>query len=397
MKKVGFILVFLVFLSVLVACSAQDAENEIKEGTDKVKEEINVSETSQKCINCHEAYSPGIVADWRDSKHVNGNVGCFECHKANDDDKDVMEHQGEKIAILVTPQDCSRCHKTQVEQFSESLHAKGTTFVMAVPGVRDDDDVLGYEVEGQAAPLRGCEQCHGTVVKVKENGKLDPLTYPNAGIGRINPDGSKGSCVNCHTGHRFSKAEARKPYACSYCHLGPDHPQMDIYWESAHGSIFQAEGDTWTWDSPVNEWGREEHRAPTCATCHMSGLNGVKATHNASNRLSWELERPLSVHTENWEEERKAMQTICRTCHSEDLIKNMYTQADKTVELYNEGYYKPLTAIMDKLYEQKKLTKEKFDEEMEFKYFEMWHHEGRRARFGAFMNGPDFVQWHGFY
>ncbi|WP_445475436.1 hypothetical protein ACT9XH_01435 [Methanococcoides methylutens] len=27
----------------------------------------------------------------------------------------------------------------------------------------------------------------------------------------------------------------------------------------------------------------------------------------------------------------------------------------------------------------------------------MWHHEGRHARMGAFMLGPDFVQWHGFY
>ena len=34
---------------------------------------------------------------------------------------------------------------------------------------------------------------------------------------------------------------------------------------------------------------------------------------------------------------------------------------------------------------------------MDYLFFEIWHHEGRRARHGASMMGPDFVQWHGFY
>ncbi len=27
----------------------------------------------------------------------------------------------------------------------------------------------------------------------------------------------------------------------------------------------------------------------------------------------------------------------------------------------------------------------------------MWHHEGRRARHGASMMGPDYTHWHGMY
>lgn len=49
------------------------------------------------------------------------------------------------------------------------------------------------------------------------------------------------------------------------------------------------------------------------------------------------------------------------------------------------------------MYEDGLLTKTSFDEPIEFKIYEMWHHEGRRARMGAFMMGPDYVQWHGFY
>ena len=43
------------------------------------------------------------------------------------------------------------------------------------------------------------------------------------------------------------------------------------------------------------------------------------------------------------------------------------------------------------------LTEIEFDEEIEFTYFLLWHHEGRRARHGVAMMGPDYTQWHGFF
>ena len=44
-----------------------------------------------------------------------------------------------------------------------------------------------------------------------------------------------------------------------------------------------------------------------------------------------------------------------------------------------------------------KITKSPFDDQIEWAWYEVWHHEGRRARHGASMMGPDYVQWHGFY
>jgi len=41
------------------------------------------------------------------------------------------------------------------------------------------------------------------------------------------------------------------------------------------------------------------------------------------------------------------------------------------------------------------LTAMNFDEKIEWTYFLLWHHEGRRARMGAAMMGPDYTQWHG--
>jgi hydroxylamine dehydrogenase len=99
--------------------------------------------------------------------------------------------------------------------------------------------VLGEDVEGPAAAVMGCVKCHGSVVKVVGNGKLDAATWPNEGIGRVNPDGSKGSCSVCHSRHTFSLAIARQPESCGYCHLGPDHPQAEIYDESKHGVTYR--------------------------------------------------------------------------------------------------------------------------------------------------------------
>jgi hypothetical protein len=39
----------------------------------------------------------------------------------------------------------------------------------------------------------------------------------------------------------------------------------------------------------------------------------------------------------------------------------------------------------------------KFSNKIDWIWFELWHHEGRRARMGASMMGPDYTHWHGTY
>jgi hydroxylamine dehydrogenase len=68
------------------------------------------------------------------------------------------------------------------------------------------------------------------------------------------------------------------------------------------------------------------------------------------------------------------------------------------VEEYNEVYFKPAKSKLTELYEKGLLDKTKFfDERLEVEYYELWHHEGRRARMGAMMMAPDYAWWHGFY
>ena len=66
--------------------------------------------------------------------------------------------------------------------------------------------------------------------------------------------------------------------------------------------------------------------------------------------------------------------------------------------LYNEKFAKPGLALMDQLYADRACSRKKqFDERIEWDWYFLWHHEGRRARHGAAMMAPDYTHWHGMY
>ncbi len=199
----------------------------------------NLSRESATCMSCHREKTPGIYDQWGHSKHFGANVGCYECHKADRKDKDAIMHKDFVISVIVSPKDCGQCHEKEVEEFDRSHHATAGDILGSL------DNVLAEVVEGAptlsgTSPITamGCGACHGSIVRVNSDGSLDKSSWPNTGIGRINPDGSKGACTACHLRHNFSAAQAREPNACGRCHLGPDHPQKEIYEESAHGIPF---------------------------------------------------------------------------------------------------------------------------------------------------------------
>jgi hydroxylamine dehydrogenase len=186
-------------------------------------QEGKVSPEGEQCLACHATTTPGAVEQWRGSAHAKKGVDCYGCHQAADKDPATFVHYGFKIAVIVTPNYCGRCHSNEVQQFEKSHHANAAKFIGSL------DNMLGEIVEGGPAAMNGCRQCHGSEVKYKGDGKFDAATWPNSGIGRVNPDGSKGSCAACHGRHGFSSAQARQPENCGKCHMGPDHPQIEIY------------------------------------------------------------------------------------------------------------------------------------------------------------------------
>jgi hypothetical protein len=353
---------------------------------------VPLSKETQACLDCHrDSATPAATQQWQGSRHAAAGVGCFECHQAAKNAPSGFEHNGFFISVLVSPNDCGRCHAQENKEFQASHHAKAEDILGSL------DNVLGEVVEGPPAANSGCVQCHGSKVRVLGNGKLDAATWPNTGIGRLNPDGSRGSCSACHSRHSFSASMARQPENCGKCHLGPDHPQAEIYNESKHGIAYRANIAKMNLDSKHWVLGKDYSAAPTCATCHMSATTELPLTHDAGARISWTLRPVVSQKLDHWEVRRADMQKVCANCHGSDWVQNHYKQYDAAVDLYNNKFAIPAQAIMKKLYEAKKLTATPFDEKIEWIYFELWHHQGRQARMGPAMMGPDYTQWHGFY
>ncbi len=352
---------------------------------------VTVSKEAQACIGCHKTQSPSFVRDWETSRHAQKGVDCYTCHKAEKTNPGAMEHNGFTIAVLVTPNDCSKCHPKEVQEMTTSHHAKAGDILGSL------DNYLGEVVGGPEAAAIGCVQCHGAKVKVLANGKLDTNSWPNTGIGRINPDGSKGACSACHTRHSFSKMQAREPEACGKCHLGPDHPQKEVYEESKHGILYAYSKDKLNMYREKWVVGRDYTAAPTCATCHMSATPNQPVTHDVGARISWTLRPPVSKKLENADKKRESMKDVCNSCHSAPFIEGHYKQFDNLVNMYNDKFAKPATAIRQELIDKGKLKPNDFSAKLEWIYFELWHHEGRRARHGAAMSGPDYAWWHGIY
>jgi hypothetical protein len=314
------------------------------------------------------------------------------------------------VSMLVAPATCAECHEDAVAQFHASGHERAGVQVEA----KDDMQALIHHHEGRdnaelsgASNETGCMQCHGVTIEVDDTGHPTSATYPSAGIGNVYPTGEIGNCTVCHSRHSFEISEARKIDACGGCHIGPDHPDIEIYENTKHGQIFAAEGEEWVWDSPSGEWEPGDYRAPTCATCHMSGIGDLKTTHNVSQRLYWNLwaktskvrnsDDPMDMLTGNGEAGRAEMEQVCSECHSDTHTKTYFESGDKAVQLYNVEYWKPVEAMRVDLEKAGLLKANPWEDGFMIQHYYIWHHDGRRARQGAMMGGPDWAHWHGFF
>jgi len=441
-----------------------------------------VSSETQGCLGCHSIVTPGIVADWKASRHsritpaeglkkdakerrvsaaeIGGGlgettVGCAECHMLNADrHPDSFDHNGYTIHTVVSPADCASCHPVEVDEFDENLMSQAHANLMDNPvyqmlvdsanGMHEfSEGAIHFKASDEITNADSCLSCHGTDVQVTGTEtrvtSMGEMTFPvlanwpNAGVGRLNPDGTVGACSSCHMRHQFSIEVARKPYTCAQCHKGPDVPAYKVYSVSVHGNLFKSLEKNWDFEAVPWTVGKD-FTAPTCATCHASLVvdeNGqvlAERSHRMNDRLPWRIfglpyahPHPIDADTtkivnqaglhlptelsgepvgkfligkQEMAERQERMEAVCAGCHSAQWIEGHFARLDRSIETTNHMTLQA-TGVLSQAW-QEGLARgipqqaNPFDEAIELKWVEQWLFYGNSIRFASAMAGADY-------
>ncbi len=240
--------------------------------------------SGDQCIQCHQSITPGIVRDWRESRHsapTNGEevVRCPACH--GDDHGNLH---------LPNPTTCGGCHTTQLTQVEDEKKYGFPSHALAMERAVD----AKHFVDKPKPEVLSCLQCHSVATK----------------------------CDSCHTRHRFSAAEARRSESCITCHSGPPHPDDKTYFASAHGKIYREEGGDWDWNQPLK---KGNYKAPTCAYCHME-----EGIHSVAHKSIWKFGiREINPNTSGNKVLRERWVNLCMDCHQEEESRQWLREMDE--------------------------------------------------------------------
>lgn len=359
---------------------------------------------ASKCVSCHKKITPGIVQQWKDSKHSENDIDCSVCHGEHTGPKDINKLK------MPTPETCANCHEERVEEFKAGKHALAWAAMKAMPMVMHQP----IQITGEKG-FKGCSGCHKIGLKSEKEIKEGKFYY------------GTGSCDACHTRHKFSVEEARNPRACQTCHMGFDHPQWEMWSTSKHGTIWQIEGNT--------------GRAPTCQTCHMPegnhavmtawGFLGLRVPEddkewwndrvtilqalgvldekgNPTERFEVVKSAKVARFTkEEWLKERNKMIKTCSKCHSKRYAVQQLESGDKILREADKMLAEAIRTVK-KLYAKgilKKPSNWKFAPDLlqfyeaktsiEQELYLMFLEYRMRTFQGAFHMNPDYMHWYG--
>jgi len=369
----------------------------------------------KECVTCHTNVTPGIVTEWRLSRHSQRDVSCSVCHGEHH-----VSHEDAENVRPVNPERCGMCHQVRWQQFKAGKHALAWTAMKAMPTAHWQPMVA---MEG----MKGCGGCHK--LGLKTEGELRDLKDHGVGFGLA-------SCDACHTRHSFSAKEARQPQACQTCHMGFDHPQWEMYSSSKHGVRYLLK---------QNGTLPEDIAAPTCQTCHMQEANHEVRTawgffglvgSMPEDDKKWASSRKTILQAlgaldpegrpgvrldvlrgidavrmdhEGWQKEREKGVKTCGQCHSLHFAKgelkkgdDMIREADMVMAeairlvagLYKDGilrrpksYLYPFPDLM---------AMHDAPTPIEQRLFLMFSEHRMRAFQGAFHANPDYSFWYGY-
>lgn len=187
---------------------------------------------------------------------------------------------------------------------------------------RDRRECLFCHEEGSTIPYTGV-MCSRFLKQSTEMGQL--------GCNRCHM--VENACGSCHGNHLTDLDIVRDPAVCAKCHMGPDHPQWEIWQTSQHGTLNALKG---------NEVG------PDCQLCHMP-----QGTHNVSHGITATPGAKI-YPPERFAQEREKMLAICQECHAGRFAETELSRSD-AIRTQSLELVKQATSIVSELYDLKLL------------------------------------------
>lgn len=341
---------------------------------------------AERCLSCHEQRTPGVVAAWRASAHGRARVpvGCAACHGA--DGPSNHPAPGARTRPAVDAAACARCHAARAAEHARGPHGtslrsgRGCTRNLARPGPEcalcHDSGSAGLATQSECARFlrqtpamqrQGCDSCHEV----------------------------ERRCDSCHGTHGTAAAVARDPATCGTCHMGPDHPQYEMWRSSRHGARYAAAGAA---------------AAPGCVGCHMPAGShdvGIGITMGLSGQPFPEERRKA---------QRERMLDACGRCHARGFAARQLADGDQ-VQRESKAILDEAAAVVRRLDEQGllepspasrpphplagnrlELGPQMLYEDLsraEAIYFRMKKYWYVTAYKGVFHQNPDYAHWYG--
>lgn len=251
-----------------------------------------LSTAGDDCLECHRQKTPGAVRQWQTSAHATALVGCADCHGRD-------HRKIEAGEAVVDTRVCGRCHAQALHDHVASRHGMGMHSGWGCTrnlSGRDPKECRFCHEEGSTR-LLSTVHCARFLKQSSEMGAL--------GCNRCHQ--VESSCASCHSNHGTDLKLVRDPGVCAKCHMGPDHPQWEMWQTSQHGTLYASAG---------NEVG------PSCQSCHMpQGSHDVSRGLTATPGMALYPEKELVAR-------REVMVEICRQCHAERFAREELARGD---------------------------------------------------------------------
>lgn len=246
----------------------------------------------QDCIGCHREKTPAAVRQWEESAHGKRKIGCDVCHGK---DHDAILAGKQKVTMKI----CAPCHAKAYGQHLKSRHGMGLHSgwgcTRNMSGRNQSECVFCHE-EGSTVPKSNV-QCSRFLKQSSEMGEIGCNACHMV----------ESYCSSCHTNHLTDLKIVRDPASCAKCHMGPDHPQWEMWQTSLHGTLYANQGEKF---------------GPNCQTCHMP-----EGDHDVSRGItvtSGGIPLPEAISRPN----RALMRNICIRCHGGDFVNREFARDD---------------------------------------------------------------------